>query len=61
MKWEKRFAPGQEPEIQIAISTSCSDGKCETCPGILHKDRPPSEWVFCVHECHLQRNRDAAP
>jgi hypothetical protein len=52
-----QFPVGQEPAVLTSVSEQCSDGKCETCPGIFHRDEYPGQPIFCVHACHTTRNQ----
>jgi hypothetical protein len=36
-----QFPVGQEPPVLTSVSEQCSDGKCESCPGIFHEDEYP--------------------
>jgi len=52
-----QFAVGQEPAVLTSVSEKCSDGKCDACPGIFHRDEYPGQSIFCVHACHTKRNQ----
>jgi len=54
-----RFEPGQEPSVLTSISECCSEGKCEVCPGIFHREEYPEQSIYCVHTCHIARNQAA--
>jgi hypothetical protein len=56
-----KFTVGEEPEVLTSVSDQCSDGKCETCPGIFHRDDFSGKSIFCVHACHEKQNQENLP
>jgi hypothetical protein len=53
------FPVGMEPKVLTSVSDECLEGKCESCPGIFHRDDAPGQSIFCVHECHKKQNHDS--
>ena len=46
------FPEGGEPEVLTTISTECSGGQHDSCPGILSLPGYKDELVFCICACH---------